>query len=149
MSKQRIKLNWSKARFRSTLDDWVPRFPDSNDRALNERLVSYYVYKGIESEPLRLLVQHFRVDHVSDVFHQFRVQCTAFVVEMVNLTTEKSLRDRKFRARQQQQVPEPSRPLGGERRGKKTDSAGTKIHALLEESLFQLIGKIVAGPTNQ
>ena len=72
--------------FVARLDDWIPRFPDSNDRALNERLVSYF-YKGIEPEPLRLLVQHFRVEHVSDVFHQFRVQYTASVVEMVNLKT--------------------------------------------------------------
>ena len=28
------------ARFAAALDDWVPRFPDSNDRALNARLVS-------------------------------------------------------------------------------------------------------------
>ena len=54
------------ARFAATLDVWVPRFPDSNDRALNERLVTYF-YKGIEPEPLRSLVQHFRVEHASDV----------------------------------------------------------------------------------
>ena len=56
------------APFAAKLDDWVPRFPDSNDRALNERLVTYF-YKSIEPEPLRSLVQHFHVDHVSDVFH--------------------------------------------------------------------------------
>ena len=62
------------------------QFPrtDSNDKALNERLVPYF-YEGIEPEQLRSLVQHFRVEHVSDVFDQFRVQCTASVVEMVNL----------------------------------------------------------------
>ena len=124
-------------RFAATLDDWVPKFPDSNDRALNERLVSYF-YKVIEPGPLRLLVLHFCVDHVSDVFHQFRVQCTASVVEMVNLQTEKSLRDHQFCARQQQQIPKPSRPLGGELRAKKTDSAGTKINALLEEPLLPI-----------
>ena len=43
------------ARFAATLDDWVPGVPDSNDRALNERLVSYF-YNGIEPKPLRLLV---------------------------------------------------------------------------------------------
>ena len=89
------------ARLAATFDDWIPRFPDPHDRSLNERLVGYF-YKDIEPEPLRMLVQHFRVDHVSDVFHQFRVQCTASVVEMVNLKTEKSFRDRQFRSRQQQ-----------------------------------------------
>ena len=49
--------------FAATLDDWVPRFPDLNDRALNARLVSYF-YKGIEPEPLRSLIQHFPVEHV-------------------------------------------------------------------------------------
>ena len=66
-------------RFAATLDDLVLRFPNSNDWAFNERLVSYF-YNGIEPEPLRLLVKHFRVEHVLDVFHQFRVQCTASVV---------------------------------------------------------------------
>ena len=68
------------ARFAATLDDWIPRLPDPHDRSLNKRSVGYF-YKGIEPEPLRMLVQHFRVDHVSDVFHQFRVQCTASVVQ--------------------------------------------------------------------
>ena len=89
------------ARFAATLDDWVPRFPDPNDRSLNERLVGSF-YKGIEPEPLRMLVSHFPVDHVCDVFDQFKLQCTASVVEMVNLKTEKSFRDRQFRSRQQQ-----------------------------------------------
>ena len=117
-----------------TLDDWVPRFPDPHNRALNARLVPYF-YKGIEPEPLHLLVQHFPGEHISDVFQQFRVQCTASVVEMVNIKTEKSFRECQFRARVQQQIPEPSRPLGGERRAKKTDSAGAKKNALLEEPL--------------
>ena len=43
------------ARFAATLDDWIPRFPDPHDRSLNERLVGYF-YKGIEPEPLRMLV---------------------------------------------------------------------------------------------
>ena len=98
---------------------------------------------------MRLLVQHFRVDHVSDVFHQFRVQCTAFVVEMVNLKTEKSLRDRKFRARQQQQIPEPNWPLGGERKAEKTDSAGNKIIALLEEPLLPIFDCENCGGTHK
>ena len=75
-------MQTSAACFAVKLDDWVPRFPDPNDRALNELLVTYF-YKGIEPEPLRSLVQHFRVEHVSDVFDQFRVQSTASVVEMV------------------------------------------------------------------
>ena len=89
---------------------------------------------------MRSLIQHFPAEHVSDVFHQYRVQCTASVVETVSLKTEKSLRDRQFRARQQQQIPEPSRPLGGERRAKKADSAGTKLKTLLggEEPQFQI-----------
>ena len=33
------------ARFAATLDNWVPRFPDPNDRSLNERLVGYFVRK--------------------------------------------------------------------------------------------------------
>ena len=136
------------ARFAATLDDWVLRSPDLNDRALNECLVTYF-YKGIEPEPLRSLVQHFCVEHVSDVFHQFRVQCTASVVAMVNLKTEKSLRDRQFCARQQQQISELSRPLGGERRAKKTDSAGTKIVALLEESLLPIFDCENCGGTHK
>ena len=136
------------ARFAATLDDWVPRFPDPHDRALNARLVSYF-YKGIEPEPLRSLVQHFPVEHISDVFHQFRVQCTASVVEMVNLKTEKSFRDRQFCARQQQQIPEPSRPLGGEHRAKKTDSAGAKINALLEEPLLPIFDCDNCGGTHK
>ena len=48
------------ARFAAILDDWIPRFPDPHDRTLNERLVGYF-YKGIEPEPLRMLVKHFRV----------------------------------------------------------------------------------------
>jgi hypothetical protein len=83
------------ARFAETLDDWLPRFPDPDDRALNKRLVSYF-YNGIEPAPLRSLVQHFPVEYISDVFHQFRTHCTASVVEMANLKTEKSLRDRQF-----------------------------------------------------
>ena len=118
------------ARFAKTLDDWTPRFPDPEDRPLNKRLVGYF-YTGIEPEPLRSLIKHFPVDHVSDVFHQLRVQCTASVVEMVDLKTEKSFRERQFRARQQQQIPEPSRPLGGERRTKTSDSAGTQLKPLL------------------
>ena len=125
------------ARFAKTLDDWTPRFPDPEDRPLNKRLVGYF-YTGIEPEPLRSLIKHFPVDHVSDVFHQFRVQCTASVVEMVNLKTEKSFRDRQLCARQQQQIPEPSRPLGGERRAKKTDSAGINIVALSGNSLLPI-----------
>ena len=135
-------------RFAATLDDWVPRFPDPNDRAPNERLVTYF-YKGIEPEPLRSLVVHFRVEHVSDVFDQFRVQSTASVVEMVNLTTEKSLRDRQFRSRQQQIIPEPSRSLGGERRAKKTDSAGIKIVALSEDSLLLIFDCDHCGGTHK
>jgi len=100
------------ARFAETLDDWLPRFPDPDDRVLNKRLVAYF-YNGIEPAPLRSLVQHFPVEYISDVFHQFRTHCTASVVEMANLKTEKSLRDRQFRTRQLQQIPEPSRPLGG------------------------------------
>jgi hypothetical protein len=122
------------ARFAETLDDWLPRFPDPDDRALNKRLVAYF-YNGIEPAPLRSLVQHFPVEYISDVFHQFRTHCTASVVEMANLKTEKSLRDRQFRTRQLQQIPEPSRTLGGERRAKKTDSAGAKPKALFEEVL--------------
>ena len=52
------------ARFATSLDYRVPRFPDSN--TLNARLVSYF-YKEIEPEPL-----HSLVEHVFDVFHQFR-----------------------------------------------------------------------------
>ena len=89
------------ARFAATLHDWLPSIPNPHDRALNKRLVSYF-YKGIEPEPLRSLIQHFPVEHISDVFHQFRVQCTASVVEMVNLKTEKGFRDRQFRSRQLQ-----------------------------------------------
>ena len=121
------------ARFATALDDRIPIFPDPHDRSLNDSFS-----KGIEPEPLRMLVSLFRVDHVCDVFDQFKLQCTASVVEMVNLKTEKSYRDRQFRSRQQQQIPEPSRPLGGEPRAKKTDSAGTKIVALLEESLLPI-----------
>ena len=62
----------------------------------------------------------------------------ASVVEMVNLKTEKSFRDRQFRSRQQQQIPQPSRPLGGERRAKKADSAGINIIALSGESLLPI-----------
>ena len=51
------------ARFAVTLDDWLPRFPDPDDRALNKRLVSYF-YKGIEPESLRSLIQHFPVEHI-------------------------------------------------------------------------------------
>ena len=51
------------ARFAATLDDWLPRFPDPDDRALNKRLVSYF-YKGIEPESLRSLIQHFPVEHI-------------------------------------------------------------------------------------
>ena len=122
------------ARFAKTLDDWTPSFPDPDDRPLNKRLVNYF-YTGIEPEPLRSLVKRFPVDHVSDVFYQFRIQCTASIVEMVNLKSEKSLRDRQFRSRQAQQIPEPSRTLGGERRARKADSAGAKPKALFEEVL--------------
>jgi len=86
------------ARFAATLDDWIPKLPVPDDRTLNKRLVGYF-YKGIEPEPLRTLVQHFRVDHVYDVFQQFRDHCTASVVAMVNLQTEKSFRELQFRAR--------------------------------------------------
>ena len=100
------------ARFAAILDNWVSRFPDQYDRVLNKRLVSYF-YKGIEPEPLRSLVQHFPVDYISEVFDQFRTHCTPSTVEMVNLKTEKSFRDRQFRDRQK--IPELSRPPGGER----------------------------------
>jgi hypothetical protein len=100
------------AQFADTLEDWLPRFPDPDDRALNKRLVSYF-YNGIEPEPLRSLIKHFPVAHISEVFPQFRAHCIASVVEMANLRTEKSLRDRQFRSRQLQQIPEPYRPLGG------------------------------------
>ena len=136
--------------FTATLDDWVPRFPDSNDRALNTRLVSYF-YKVIEPEPLRSLVQHFPVEHISDVFHQFRIQCTASVVEMVNLKTEKVFRDRQFHSRQLQQIPESSRPLGGKRRAKKADSAGTQLKTLFggEEPQFLIFDCDNCGGTHK
>ena len=88
------------ASFAATLDDWIPRFLDPHDRSLNERLVGYF-YKSIEPEPLRMLISHFRVDHIFDVFDQFKLQCTASVVEMIYLKSEKSFRDRQFRAKQQ------------------------------------------------
>ena len=115
------------ARFAAILDNWVSRFPDQYDRVLNKRLVSYF-YKGIEPEPLRSLVQHFPVDYISEVFDQFRTHCTPSVVEMVNLKTEKSFRDRQ-QFRDRQKIPELSRPPGGERerRAKKGDSAGAKF----------------------
>ena len=112
-------------RFAAAIDDWIPRFPYPHDRSLNERLVGYF-YKGIEPEPLRMLVSHFRVDRVYDVFDQFKLQCMASVVEMVNLKTEESFRDRQFRSRQQQQIPEPSRPLGGERRATENGFSGNQ-----------------------
>ena len=83
------------------------------------------------------------------MFHQFRIQCTASVVEMVNLKTEKYLRDRQFCARQQQQIPEPSRSLGGERRALKTNSAGTNIVARLEEPLFPIFDCENCGGTHK
>jgi hypothetical protein len=123
------------AKFAETLEDWLPRFPDPDDRALNKRLVAYF-YNGIEPEPLRSLIKHFPVAHISEAFPQFQTYCTAPVVEMANLKTEKSLRDRQFRSRQQlQQIPEQTRPLGGERKAKKVDSAGAKPNALFEEVL--------------
>ena len=128
-----IEWNWSRARFSPILCCkvrcnyiWIPRFPDPHDRSLNECLVGYF-YKGIEPEPLRMLVSHFRVDHVCDVFDQFKLQCTASVVEMINLKSEKSCRDRQFHAKQRQQIPDPSWLPKRERRAKKVDSAGTKI----------------------
>ena len=72
------------ARFAEALDDWLPRFPDPDDRALNKRLVTYF-YNGIEPEPLRSLIKHFPVAHISEVFPQFRAHCISSVVEMVNL----------------------------------------------------------------
>ena len=93
--------------FAATLDDWIPRFPNPNDRILNESLVQYF-YKVIETETLRALVNHFRVDHVYDVFDQFRIHCTNSVVKMIkNLeTTNSRLRDRHFRSKhQQRQIP--------------------------------------------
>ena len=95
-----------------------------------------YFHKGIDPEPLRTLFIHFRVEYVYDLFDQFRLQYTASVVEMVNLkTTNSRPRDRHFYQRLQQ-IPEP-RALGGERRAKKTDSAGTKTIALSEDPLLQ------------
>ena len=108
------------ARFAATLEDWIPRFPSTNDRVLNEHLVNYFD-KGIEPETLTMLVNHFR-----NVFDQFRLHCIAAVGKMINLeTTNSRLRDRHFRFKQQQQqqIPEFRQPLDGERRAKKTDSA--------------------------
>ena len=39
------------ALFTATLEDWIHRFPNPDDRVLNERLVNYF-YKGIEPETL-------------------------------------------------------------------------------------------------
>ena len=129
-------------RFAATLDDWVPRFPDSNDRALNERLVSYF-YKGIEPEPLRLLVQYFRVDHVSDLFHQFRVQCTASVVEMVSETVNFAPDSRSKSQSQAGHWAESAEP-------RKRTQREPKLMLFRRNLYFQfLIAKIVAGPINQ
>ena len=70
---------------------------------------------------------------------------------MVNLKTAKVLRDRQYRSRQLQQIPEPSRPLGGERRAKKADSAGAPIKTLFEgeESQFLIFDCDNCGGTHK
>ena len=136
------------AKFAETLEDWLPRFPDPDDRALNKRLVSYF-YNGIEPEPLRSLIKHFPVAHISEVFPQFRTHCTASVVEMANLKTEKSLRDRQFRSRQLQQIPEQTRPRGGSVKPKRWTQQEPSRMLFLRRYFQFSIAITVAGPTNQ
>ena len=49
----------------------------------------------------------------------------------------------------QQRIPEPSRPLGEERRAKKTDSAGIKIFALSGDSLLPIFDCNNCGGTHK
>ena len=138
------------ARFASTLDDWIPRLPSPNDRVLNECFVSYF-YKG----------RTRTTENVSQSLSRWPCQRCVWPVQnslhRIRGKDDQSW-DYKFspsgpplplQATTATNPLEFRQPLGGERRAKNTDSAGTKIVALSGDSLLAIFDCDNCGGTHK
>ena len=73
------------ATFAAELDDQLPKIADSNNRIVQDMLISYF-YKGLQPEYLREKISHFKVSNIKEVFNVFREYCTPIMVEAANLS---------------------------------------------------------------
>ena len=57
------------ATFAAELDDQLPKIADSNNRIVQDMLISYF-YKGLQPEYLREKISHFKVSNIKEVSFQ-------------------------------------------------------------------------------